>query len=119
MLWAGRSFRHVLHQAQQAGFNTTILFIYHDSADTCIARVRERVRKGGHDVPEEDIRRRFGRAFINFWTIYRQIADNWHVVYNSGNEFIRISSGEAETVSVENEELFQQFLRLTVECSND
>ena len=39
-----------------------------------VARVAERVRKQGHDVPENDIRRRYRRSIKNFWTIYRELA---------------------------------------------
>jgi predicted ABC-type ATPase len=87
--------------------------VYHDSADTCVARVQERVRKGGHDVPEADIRRRFSRSFANFWHIYRQIADAWNVIYNSGSEFKRVAVGEGDTVTINDEHAFQQFLRLS------
>jgi predicted ABC-type ATPase len=71
---SGRSLRNYLHRARAAGFSVTIFFIYLDSADHCVARVQERVLRGGHIVPEEDIRRRFSRSLANFWLIYRQIA---------------------------------------------
>jgi predicted ABC-type ATPase len=67
--------QHFVRRAKLAGYLVTIVFIYLDSADTSVARVRERVRRGGHDVPESDIRRRFHRCFSNFWRIYREIAD--------------------------------------------
>lgn len=59
---SGRTMRSILTRAQAAGFKIAIVFIFLDSADTCIVRVRERVRRGGHNVPEEDIRRRFSRS---------------------------------------------------------
>ena len=109
---AGRSFRQIVERAKSAGFNTTIIFVYHDSADTCVARVQERVRKGGHDVPENDIRRRFPRSFANFWTIYREIADLWYVVYNSTSEYKEVAFGRNDAVTVQDEHLFASFQRL-------
>ena len=35
------------------------------SADAHIERVRQRVRAGGHDIPEADVRRRYSRSLIN------------------------------------------------------
>ena len=46
-------------------------------------RVAERVRNGGHGVPEPTIRRRYGRSLGNFFNIYRPIADSWLMLDNS------------------------------------
>ncbi len=52
---AGRGFRRVIHQLRNTGYSVTIVFLYLRSPEVCIARVRNRVMAGGHDVPEEDI----------------------------------------------------------------
>ena len=52
--------------------------------DVALSRVRERVLKGGHDVPEAVVRRRFGRSISNFFAEYRGLADSWYVFDNSG-----------------------------------
>ena len=115
---SGRTLQHFVRRAKLAGFEITIVFIYLDSADTSVARVRERVRRGGHDVPEPDIRRRFRRCFANFWRIYREIADYWYVYYNYGGEFKRIASGEQDAILVRDESAFRQFLTLAGETSD-
>ena len=109
---SGRTLKSYLARARSAGFQVSIVFIYLDSPDSCVMRVRQRVRGGGHNVPEEDIRRRFLRSCRNFWHIYREIADYWYVVYNSGGEFKRIASGEVDAESIHDEALFREFLRL-------
>jgi predicted ABC-type ATPase len=116
---SGRTLRNFLTRARNAGFSIAIVFIYLDSADTCVARVRERVRRGGHDVPEADIRRRFTRSCRNFWHTYREIADYWYVVYNSTGEFKRIATGEADATSILDARAFRQFLLLAGETSHD
>lgn len=115
---SGRTMRQFLARAKAIGFVVTIVFVYLDSADTCVARVQQRVRRGGHDVPEDDIRRRFSRSCSNFWRIYRRIADYWYVVYNSSGEFKRIASGEAEEYFIRDESTFRQFLRLAGEIND-
>ena len=77
---AGRSLRNLIADAKRAGYAVTVLFVFLDSADSCVNRVRQRVILGGHDVPELDIRRRFVRAIANFWNIYRGLADFWILV---------------------------------------
>jgi len=53
-----------------------------------------------------DVRRRFSRSLTNFWNIYRQIADEWILVYNSGNDFVDVALGVGDATSVRDEELF-------------
>jgi predicted ABC-type ATPase len=115
---SGRTLKSYLARARSTGFMITIVFVYLDSAETCLARVRERVRRGGHNVAEEDIRRRFLRSCRNFWHIYREIADYWYVIYNSSGDFKRIASGEANATSILDAKTFGEFLRLTEEIES-
>ena len=39
---------------------------------------------GGHNIPSHDVRRRFLRAYGNFWSLYRPLADDWYIFDNSG-----------------------------------
>jgi len=48
-----------------------------------VARVAERVRQGGHDVPEEVIRRRFLAGLSNFFTLFEPVADSWQMFDNA------------------------------------
>lgn len=109
---SGRSFSRIIERAQERGFATTIIYLFLDSADTCVARVQERKRKGGHDVPEPDIRRRFGRSLWNFWAAYRLLVDDWALVYNAGSDFQDVAFGAAEELSIRDERLYQRFVDL-------
>lgn len=115
---SGRTLRNTMIRAQAAGFEVTVIFIYLNSPDACVARVKQRVRRGGHDVPEVDIRRRFTRSCGNFWQIYRKIADYWYVAYNSSGEFRRIAMGEGDTISIRDQSAFRHFLRLAGATNN-
>ena len=55
----------LLDEASAAGFKTALVFIGVDSPEICIARVLDRVERGGHDVPDHVIRDRFPRCFEN------------------------------------------------------
>jgi predicted ABC-type ATPase len=52
-------------RAKDAGFNIMVVFVGTQSVEINIERVKARVRKGGHDVPEKDQRRRFPRTLAN------------------------------------------------------
>jgi len=113
---AGKGFRRIVAELKAAGYSVTLIFVFLDSADACVARIRERVRKGGHDVPEADIRRRYIRSINNFWHLYRLGADRWHLLYNSVMQAQEVAIGEGDEVVIQDEnlyELFQELLRAT------
>jgi predicted ABC-type ATPase len=109
---SGRTLLAYLKRARNAGYSVTIVFVYLDSADLCVSRVTQRVRRGGHSVPETDIRRRFTRSCSNFWHTYRKIADQWEMIYNSTDGFVEVALGFADELAVSDEELFHSFLEI-------
>jgi len=58
--------------------------------------VAARVAQGGHDVPEDAIRRRFRVGLENFQQIYRPLADAWVVYDNSGAQPVLLEWGKAQ-----------------------
>ena len=109
---SGRTFVHTVRAARKASFSISLVHLFMDSADTCIARVAERVQKGGHDVPEEDIRRRFTRSAANFWQLYRPLCDRWLLMYNATADAQPVAEGDATTHSVQDSELFSSFMQI-------
>ena len=68
---------------QAEGYTFHLVYLWLQSADLAVERVAERVRQGGHDVPEATVRRRYARSLTNFFGIYRPIADSWLMLDNS------------------------------------
>jgi predicted ABC-type ATPase len=112
---SGLTFKKVLERAHRMGYETTVIFIFLGSDEACVARIRERVRKGGHPIREEDVRRRFSRSIRNFWGVYRRIADKWHVFYNGGAQFHEVAVGEGDRSEVRDEVLYRTLLHLAGE----
>lgn len=69
----------LLKRAKRAGFRIHLHYLWLPNPTIAIARVHERVKKGGHDVPAQDIRRRFGRSLKRFTHDYSFLADRWAV----------------------------------------
>ncbi len=82
---SGRSYMGLLRRLKAQGYEVHLFFLWVKSVDLALSRVRERVLRGGHDVPEPVIRRRFDRSIRNFLLHYRQLADVWTLFDNSGN----------------------------------
>ena len=112
---AGLTMRNFIASAQKAAYSIDMAFLFVDSADACVARVAERVRKGGHNVPESDIRRRFTRSLCNFWRIYRELADNWVLIYNGMMTMQDVATGSRDQTTVRNHELYSTYLTLVGE----
>lgn len=84
--FSGRSYLRSFEKLKKAGYGIHMFFLWVKGVDISVSRVQDRVLKGGHDVPEVDIRRRFDRSIRNFLKEYRPLADTWYLFDNSGRE---------------------------------
>jgi predicted ABC-type ATPase len=96
---AGRTHLRTIAMARGAGFLVNLLFFAVATPDICLARVARRVSEGGHDVPEADVRRRFGRGIANF-PRYAGIVDLWRVLNNSDAKPRVVAEGRRDCVSL-------------------
>ena len=78
---------------QSKGYEIKLFFLKLPDPDFAIARVRQRVREGGHDVPEDVIRRRFHKGLHNFGKMYRIIVDEWAIYDNAGKTPVLVDEG--------------------------
>jgi predicted ABC-type ATPase len=81
---SGRSYLHAITRWQSAGYIVRLVYLRLNSAEDAVLRVRQRVAQGGHDIPEDVIRRRFTAGYRNFLKMYRPIVDQWELYNNSG-----------------------------------
>jgi predicted ABC-type ATPase len=72
---SGRSYFRLLNEMKNDGYRILLFFLWLPSADLAVARVKNRVRQGGHNVPEPVIRRRFESGIRNLFRLYRQRLD--------------------------------------------
>src|SRR5262245_60309469 len=80
---SGRSHARWLKELQASGYRTHLIFLSLPSADLAVARVADRVRRGGHDVPEAVIRRRFAAGLSNLFSVYMNVVDAWTIYDNA------------------------------------
>ena len=80
---ASRSHARRLARLRDSGFTVHLIFLWLVSADEAVARVAERVRAGGHDVPEQTVRRRYEAGIKNLFDVYAPLADTWQIIDNS------------------------------------
>ncbi len=90
---AGLTYVRMIARWRASGYTVKLLFLSLATPEEAIARVAMRVRQGGHDVPVETIRRRFGAGLRNFTDVYRHCVDHWQWFDNSGDTPILIEEG--------------------------
>ena len=83
---SGTVYAKRLVQMKECGYRIVVFYLKIPSPELAVARVKERVKEGGHDVPEKDIRRRFEKSWSNYCEIYRPLADKWIVFDNSSEK---------------------------------
>lgn len=81
---SGRSYLRLIRGLKKQGYRAHFFYLWVKNVDVAVSRVKDRVLKGGHDVPETVIRRRFNRSIQNFLSEYRPLADSWYLFDNSG-----------------------------------
>lgn len=91
---SGRSYLRLLRDARLAGYRVQLHYLWLPTVALAIARVRERVKKGGHPVPVADIRRRFHRSRAHFIADYAPLADFWAVWDNRSQPSVPIVNSE-------------------------
>ena len=84
--------RHIV-EWKHMGYHVGLFFLTLPSAEMAIDRVAERVKQGGHNIPEAVIRRRFIAGRHNFDAHYRDLVDAWVLYDNSGDEPIMTEWG--------------------------
>ncbi len=88
---AGRNYAKFLRKCKNQGYIIKLIYLWLSSPELAIARVKRRVESGGHNIPEETIRRRYERGRRNLIELYFPLCDRW-IVYDN-------SSGIAELVA--------------------
>lgn len=91
---AGRGYARQIPEWKAKGYKVSLLFLSLPDAETAIARVAQRVRQGGHHIPEDVIRRRFAAGLHNFETLYKPLVDTWALYDNAGNAPVLLDAGD-------------------------
>jgi len=107
---SGRGHLNLVRRLKKRGYAIHFFYLWIPSVELALSRIRERVSRGGHDVPEPVVRRRFERSIRNFLTIYRLLASRWIVFDNSEISLSVIASQEEGKLLVINTKLYNDLI---------
>jgi predicted ABC-type ATPase len=115
---SGRYHNSVIKHAKSDGYKIVFLYVFLSSVEQNIARVRQRVALGGHDVPESTIRRRYSKSIMNFEPVAKQ-SDQWELYYNGGTQYELLAHGIHEQVSIINNPMYSMFMERSAKILSD
>lgn len=91
---SGLGYRQHIDRWRALGYHVSLYFLALPNAEAAIGRVAERVRQGGHDIPEPVIRRRFAAGLRNLNEHYKIRVDAWALYDNAGSEPVLLEWAE-------------------------
>ncbi|MBO7575356.1 MAG: zeta toxin family protein [Bacteroidales bacterium] len=109
---ATRSLLQIVRQAQQLGYETTVLYFWLNSPDLAIERVRDRVVSGGHNIPDAVIRRRYVMGLQYLFDVYIPVIDRWILADNSKPPFSVVAEGSKDVIYIKDNERYQLIQRI-------
>lgn len=112
---AAKHYAGWIKKLRNHGYAFQLMFLWLRSADLAVQRVRERVQAGGHHVPEQVIRRRYGAGMKNFLKLYQPLANTWAVYDNSylPNPMMIAQGGQGEGEIVIHDDLWESFREMS------
>lgn len=107
---SGKGHLHVVRGLKKRGYEVHIFYLWVPSAELTLARIRERVLRGGHDVAEAVVRRRFERSIGHFLGPYGRLADRWILFDNSGVAPTEVATSRHGKLRIVDERLYNELI---------
>lgn len=105
---ATRSLLSIITQAQDAGYEVTLIYFWLASPQIAIERVRNRVKAGGHNIPDDVVRRRYVMGLRYFFDSYSRICDKWVLADNTESPFTIVAEKEDNVTYIKDNEKFRR-----------
>jgi predicted ABC-type ATPase len=114
---ASRTFAMWIPKLQKQGYQFHLIFLWLKNVELAIFRVNERVKSGGHSVPESTIRRRYAAGLKNFFNLYSPLAESWQFYDNSNAENLSLIASQIKQNDpiIKDNEIWKQLLEISNE----
>jgi predicted ABC-type ATPase len=107
---SGQSYLSMIRHLKKRGYEVHFFFLWVPSVDLALKRVRARVLEGGHDVPENVVRRRFDRSIRNFLLRYLPLGNSWMLFDNSGATPTVIAFEKQNSLRIIKREIYENLM---------
>ncbi|MBZ0203253.1 MAG: zeta toxin family protein [Ignavibacteria bacterium] len=89
-----KSYVNLLKKAKEKRYKIILFYFWLNSVELALARIADRVKKGGHDIPKDVVIRRYERSLDNLVNLFMPISDKWYITDNSNEIFCEIAKGQ-------------------------
>jgi predicted ABC-type ATPase len=107
---AGRSHINLIKKLRRDGWQIVLFFLWIPDTAFSKKRVRERVKYGGHNIPDNTVYRRFPRVMYNFMKIYVPLCDKVVCYNNSGPKPVPVFEQAGKDRRVFNQNIYEIIL---------
>ena len=109
---ATRSLVGIIQEARSRGYSVTLLYLWVQSPEIAIQRVRDRVASGGHNIPDNVLRRRYVTGIQYLFDIYMPLCDRWMIGDNTIPPFTLVAEGNDKRTIIKDEEKFKRIRKV-------
>lgn len=103
---ATRSYVGLIKEAKKNGYKVHLVFLWLNSVDLAIKRVKTRVQKGGHNIPVNTIKRRYHAGLDNLFNLYSAVVDEFVIHDNSDGNLELLAAQSEGKLTIINEKKF-------------
>jgi predicted ABC-type ATPase len=91
-----KSYKETIKLCKDKGYEVVLLFFWLSSPELAIERIKDRVKRGGHNIPDTVVKRRYKRGLENFFKLFMPLCDYWEIINNSNEIPSSIASGKGK-----------------------
>ena len=108
---SGKLYVNLFKSLKAKGYKIHIFFLWIPDANLAISRIKSRVAEGGHDVPIQDVLRRFDRSVRNFFSLYQPFIDSWVLFNNAGATPVLIAERKNGKIRIVDESSYSDIVK--------
>lgn len=102
-----KSYVNIIKKAKAKKYKIVLFYFWLNSVELALARIEDRVKKGGHNIPKDVVIRRYTRSLDNLVNLFIPICDDWSILDNSSDKMNLIAKGKGlKNIMIHN---FQQW----------
>jgi predicted ABC-type ATPase len=105
---SSQTYASLFKELKAKGYKIFLLFVYLRSVNEALKRVKQRVKNGGHNIPEGVIERRYNRGLKNLILIYLPLANRWVIMDNSEEISIFVAERLEDDIIIHRNEIWQK-----------
>lgn len=111
---SSRTFAPWITRLKKEGYQFHLIFLWLKTEELAVSRVQERIKMGGHSVPDATIRRRYQAGLKNLFNLYQPITDSWQLYDNSDSDQLNLiaSKIQGNNTRIENNTIWHKLFEV-------